>query len=126
MKRATAHVPSVLLVEDEAIISMASEAILEDAGYKVITALNADEALEILRGNQDIDVVITDVQMPGTIDGLKLVELIETHFPHIETLVTSGRAGQSEARASGAKKSLPKPYTASAIQSAVKEVLASA
>jgi DNA-binding NtrC family response regulator len=115
---------TILLIEDEGLIRMATAAMLEDAGYRVREAMNADEALVALDADSHIDVLITDVQMPGKIDGLKLVEIITSKYPHILSLVTSGRASLNEARECGAKKFLTKPYTASAIQSAVEAVLA--
>ena len=115
---------TILLIEDEGLIRMATTAMLEDAGYQVREAINADEALVSLDADSQIDIVITDVQMPGKIDGLALVEIIARKYPHIQSLVTSGRASLNEARECGAKKFLTKPYTAEAIQSAVEAVLA--
>lgn len=111
---------TVLLVEDEGIIRMASAAILEDAGYGVLEAVDAEEALAILNDHPEVDVVVTDVQMPGKLNGLKLVEVIAHDYPRVQTLVTSGLASLKEARESGAAKFLTKPYTAAGIQSAVR------
>src|ERR1700761_9044165 len=113
---------TVLLVEDECIIRMASVAILEDAGYDVLEAADAEEALATLGDHPEVDVVVTDVQMPGKLDGLELVELIAHDFPRIQTLVTSGLATLDDARNSGAAKFLAKPYTAIAIQSAIEDI----
>ena len=113
---------TVLLVEDEGIIRMASAAILEDAGYDVLEAADAEEALTALGCHPEVDVVVTDVQMPGKLDGLKLVEVIAHDYPQVQTLITSGLTGPQEAKESGAAKFLAKPYTAAAIQSAVKAV----
>ncbi|HEY2007631.1 MAG TPA: response regulator [Rhizomicrobium sp.] len=111
---------TVLLVEDEGIIRMASAAILEDAGYDVLEAVDAEEALATLNDHPEVDVVVTDVQMPGKLDGLQLIEVIAHDYPQVQTLVTSGRASLREARESGAVKFLAKPYTAAGIQSAVR------
>ena len=126
MERAQDQVITILLVEDECIIRMASAAMLEDAGYVVIEATDADDALRTLRHHPEINVVVTDVQMPGTIDGLGLVEILARDYSHIETVIASGRASVNEARRSGAKRFLAKPYTAAAIQTAVRAALASA
>ncbi len=123
MERAKDQAITVLLVEDEGIIRMASASMLEDAGYTVIEAMNADDALQILQQRSDVNVVVTDVQMPGKIDGLGLVEILAQDHPNIQTLITSGRAGVNEARRSGARRFLAKPYTAAAIQSAVASTL---
>jgi CheY-like chemotaxis protein len=116
------HQTTILLVEDEGLIRMATAAMLEDEGYRVLEGTDADDALATLGAIANIDIVITDVQMPGKIDGLELVRIISHDYPHIQTLVTSGRASLNEARDCGAKKFLTKPYTASAIQSAVEAV----
>jgi CheY-like chemotaxis protein len=117
---------TILLIEDEALIRMGTAAMLEDDGYRVLEAVDAEGALAILDACSEIDIVITDVQMPGKIDGLALVEILAQRFPHIRTLVTSGRTSSQEACNCGAKKFLPKPYTAIAIQTAVQALLAGA
>ncbi|HEY4276006.1 MAG TPA: response regulator [Rhizomicrobium sp.] len=119
MSHASPQVATILLVEDEPLIRMATAAILEDEGYRVLEGRDADEALAILRANPEISIVVTDVQMPGKIDGLDLVRIIGQEYPRIQTLITSGRASLGDARQCGADKYLPKPYSASAIQSAV-------
>jgi CheY-like chemotaxis protein len=120
MGRARDQALTVLLVEDEGIIRMASASILEDAGYDVLEAVDAEEALATLNDHPEVDVVVTDVQMPGKLNGLKLIEVIAHDYPQVQTLVTSGRASLKEARESGAAKFLAKPYTAAGIQSAVR------
>jgi CheY-like chemotaxis protein len=122
MGRAKDQALTVLLVEDEGIIRMASAAILEDAGFDVLEAGDAEEALATLSDHPEVHVVVTDVQMPGRLDGLELVELIAHDFPQVQTLVTSGLTGFNEARESGAARFLAKPYTAAAIQAAVEAV----
>lgn len=123
MRSAKHQAVTVLLVEDEAIIRMASAAILEDAGYTVLEAPDGDAALSMLNANPDITVIVTDVQMPGNIDGLQLVEIVAREFPGVQTLVTSGRSGLAEARQRGATKFLSKPYSANAFQSAIAAAL---
>ena len=125
MERAKDQITTILLVEDEALIRMATAAMLEDEGYRVLEGTDAINALAVLDADSRIDIVITDVQMPGNIDGLELVEIIGREYPHILTLITSGRASFNEARQSGAKNFLTKPYTASAMQLAVRAVLTS-
>jgi CheY-like chemotaxis protein len=98
---------------------MATSAILEDAGYCVLEEQNADSALVTLSTHPEIDVVITDVQMPGKIDGLALTQIIGHEYPRIQTVITSGRTELNQAKQSGAKKFLSKPYTAAALQNAL-------
>src|SRR5580698_8037145 len=110
----TSSLPTILLIEDEAIIRLGTTAMLEDAGYEVMEAGDASEALAILSSHPEIDVVLTDVQMPGVIDGLNLVEIINQDYPAIRCIVTSGKASLGEAKQCGARSYLPKPYSATA------------
>ena len=66
----------VLVVEDEALLRMAATDLVEDAGFEAIEASNADEAIRILEERTDIHIVFTDVDMPGSMDGLKLAEAV--------------------------------------------------
>jgi len=110
--------PTVLLIEDEPLIRMGTSAMLEDAGYCVLEAGDAQEAQLVLAVHPEISIVVTDVQMPGQMDGLALVKLLKQTLPHIRVLVTSGRSGPQEAGAHGAS-FLHKPYTARDIQQAI-------
>ena len=81
----------VLLVEDEALVRMfADEVLAEDGGFKVIATANADEAITILRVRTDVRVLFTDVNMPGSMDGLRLAHAVHAQWPGIAILVTSG------------------------------------
>jgi two-component system, response regulator PdtaR len=64
--------------------------IIEKAGYKIVEALNADEAIAILEMREDIRMVVTDVEMPGSMNGIKLARVIRDRWPPIELIVTSG------------------------------------
>ena len=65
---------------------------LEDAGFEVVEADNADHALDILRSRQDVGVLFTDINMPGSVDGLELARVVHERWPAIQIVVTSGRA----------------------------------
>ena len=80
----------VLVVEDEAMLRIAAVSLVEDAGFVAIEASNADEAILILEARTDIHIVFTDVDMPGSMDGLKLAEAVRGRWPPIEIIVTSG------------------------------------
>jgi CheY-like chemotaxis protein len=82
--------PVVLLVEDEPFIRMAAADALEDAGFTVIEAVDAQAAQEVLRHRTDIRVLFTDVKMPGPMNGLELAALVRSRWPHICVLITSG------------------------------------
>lgn len=81
---------SILIVEDEALIRFDLIDLFEDAGYCVSEAENADDAIAILERDNSIRIVLTDVQMPGSMDGLKLAHHIRERFPPTVLVVTSG------------------------------------
>lgn len=114
---------TILLIEDESLIRMGTVAMLEDAGHLVLEAANAEEALDVLHDHPEIRLVITDVQMPGVLDGLELVETMRRDYPEIRTLVTSGRASSRDAHDCGAHKFLSKPYSATELESVVEKLL---
>jgi CheY-like chemotaxis protein len=68
--------PVILIVDDETLIRLAAVQIAEDEGFEVVDAANADEAIEILEGRDDIRVIFTDIHMPGSMDGLKLAHAV--------------------------------------------------
>lgn len=82
--------PVVLLVEDELFVRMATADALMDAGFEVIETANAQAAQEVLTSRTDIRVVFTDVQMPGSMNGLELACLVRREWPHISVVITSG------------------------------------
>ncbi len=85
--------PLILVVEDEALVRMTLVDVLEDAGFRVIEAVNADEALQVLKAVSGIDAVVTDVEMPrGSINGFELARRVRTDRQEIGVLIASGRA----------------------------------
>src|SRR5450755_1454780 len=83
--------PKVLVVEDEILLRMRAVDIVEDAGFTAIEAVNADEALTILESRSDIELLFTDIQMPGSMDGLKLAHAVHERWPPIKIILASGR-----------------------------------
>ena len=86
----------VLVVEDDPILRMNAVAIAEDGGALVIEAQNADEAIRILEARNDIRIIFTDIQMPGSMDGLKLAHAIRDRWPPIKIILTSGKVSLEE------------------------------
>lgn len=80
----------LLLVEDEPLTRMDACSGLTAAGFEVLDAEDADAALQLLRERPDIAVMVTDVQMPGPMDGLMLARVIRTLRPDVRVVVTSG------------------------------------
>ena len=84
------QVPNVLVVEDEMILRMRAVDIVEDAGFCPSEAINADEAISVLESRSDISLLLTDIQMPGSIDGLKLAHAVHERWPSIKIILVSG------------------------------------
>jgi CheY-like chemotaxis protein len=82
--------PIVLIVEDELLVRLHAAQIIEEAEFDVIEASNADEAIAILEARSDITVLFTDIQMPGSMDGLKLAAAVKGRWPPIKIVATSG------------------------------------
>ena len=110
---------TVLVVEDEVFIRMSTVAMLEDAGYSVLEAKDSADALSVLARHDEISIMVTDVRMPGSMDGLGLVAQVRCEYPVIRALVVSAHAGAADAYKAGAVGFLPKPYLAHSIVQAV-------
>jgi CheY-like chemotaxis protein len=112
----------VLIVENEVLVRMCAVEMVEDAGYEAIEAANADEAVAILESRSDIRIVFTDVNMPGSMDGLKLARAIRDRWPPIHLIVTSGlaRPGAGDIPTNG--RFLAKPYEAAQLATALREL----
>jgi CheY-like chemotaxis protein len=81
----------VLIVEDETLVRMFLSDLLDEAGFKVFEAVSASEALQVLQARPDVQVVITDIEMPGSMNGLGLAGEIRGRWPGVGVIVTSGR-----------------------------------
>ena len=85
-------VPAVILVvEDEMLLRMRAVDMVEDAGYTPVEAVNADEAVAILESRSDIALLLTDIQMPGSMDGLQLAHTVHERWPPIRIILVSGQ-----------------------------------
>jgi CheY-like chemotaxis protein len=85
-------VPAVILVvEDEMLLRMRAVDMVEDAGYTSVEAVDADEAVAILESRSDIALLLTDIQMPGNMDGLKLAHWVHERWPPIKIILVSGQ-----------------------------------
>ncbi len=106
----------ILVVEDDVLVRLTAAEYLRETGYSVIEAANAAEALEVFASGEVVDVVFTDVQMPGAMDGLMLARWVHEYHPHTEVLVTSGKG--DDAISSGLTPRdafFPKPYRIGAV-----------
>lgn len=109
MSQDSAPVPNVLIVEDEMILRMRAVDIVEDAGFNPVEAVNADEALSILESRSDISLLFTDIQMPGSIDGLKLAHAVHDRWPSIKIILVSGQVKPSDAERPAESRFFGKP-----------------
>jgi CheY-like chemotaxis protein len=81
----------VLVVEDEMLLRMRAVDMVEDAGYTSVEAVDANEAVEVLESRSDIALLFTDIQMPGSMDGLKLAFAVHERWPPIKIILVSGQ-----------------------------------
>lgn len=100
--------PTVLVVEDEALIRELVAEELELAGYSIVIASDADQAIAIHEARPDIHLVFTDINMPGSMDGLKLAAAIRDRWPPVHIIITSGKIRPLEIPANALF--IPKPY----------------
>lgn len=101
---------AVLVVEDEPLLRLMALDLVEDAGFQPVEARNADEAIAILEGRTDIHIVFTDVDMPGSMDGLRLAAAIRDRWPPIEIIITSGHIRLDDSSIPANTVFFPKPY----------------
>lgn len=104
------HTIAILVVDDEPLLRVFAVDFLTGAGFKVYEASNADEALEVLGSRPDIFAVFTDIQMPGTLDGIGLAKRIKETWPGIFVIVTSGQQSPESDELSDDVPFLTKPY----------------
>ena len=123
MRNAVAERPVILIVEDDFFLRMDAVEILSNAGYVAVEAGDADEAIAILEVRPDIHVIFTDVQMPGSMDGLQLAHFVNDRWPPIKIVGTSGLAGLGTQNLPQGGCFVPKPYLAAEVVRAVDEVL---
>ena len=124
-----ADVPSrqvVLVVEDEALVRMTAVGMIEEAGFEVLEAANADEAILLLEARRDLTVVFTDIEMPGSMDGLRLAQAVRGRWPPIKIIATSGRYIVRDGDLPSGGLFLAKPYSSDQISSALRNLTAQA
>jgi DNA-binding NtrC family response regulator len=117
---------TVLIVEDEALIRAAIADMLQDRGFKVLEAANANEAIEIIEeANIEIDLVFTDVRMPGGMDGFGLVKWIQDSRPTVPVIVASGDIGRAndENRVQLGDRFISKPYDLDRTEAKIREAI---
>jgi two-component system, response regulator PdtaR len=113
---------AVLVVEDEALVRINIVAELEDRGMHVLEAGNAHEAIAILGDNPVVNVMFTDVDMPGGIDGLELARIVKERYPPIQVIVTSGLRNVAERELPVEGRFFSKPYVSQKVIQTILEI----
>jgi CheY-like chemotaxis protein len=112
---------SVLVVEDDVLLRFNTSEFLRDCGFEVLEASTADEAVFVLSADPNIDVVFSDIRMPGTMDGFDLAKWVEANCPSIPIILTSGYPGVDAGKY--AHPMLPKPYSLVRVQNEITKAL---
>jgi two-component system, response regulator PdtaR len=104
--------PVILLAEDEELLRWSAADLLEEKGFKVIEAENAEAALKVLRDRSDVRLLFTDIQMPGALNGMDLVQKEHEQRPKVKLLITSGNLKPADAEIPDHGHFIGKPYEA--------------
>ena len=120
----TSHRPVVLAVEDEPLVLMLAVDMILDAGFEPLRASDAEEAIGILESRDDIKIVFTDINMPGSMDGIKLARAVRGRWPSIAIIVTSAFSGVERTLLPEGAKFISKPYDAGQISDALHSLAA--
>jgi CheY-like chemotaxis protein len=116
--------PVVLIVEDDLLLRMNALEMIAAAGFDVVEAADADQAIDILESRRDITVVFTDIQMPGSMDGLKLARAVRGRWPPIKIVATSGHPYVDETDLPEGGRFLAKPYNSVQVTGVLRELTA--
>ena len=115
------HAGTVLLVEDNAEVAEVGKAYFEELGYTVKQAASAQAGLDLVERERDIDLVFSDILMPGGMNGLELADAIRRRFPHIVVLLTTGYSSSAQDAVRQGFAVLQKPYDLAALDRALRE-----
>ena len=121
-----AEVRTVLVVEDELLLRMGVADYLRDCGYHVVEADNGDEAVSVLESDARIDVVFTDITMPGTLNGFGLAQWVRRERPEVRVILTSGisRTAQEARDLCAHGPLVAKPYDYGEVERHIRALLA--
>lgn len=114
---------TIPVVENEALIRMVSADILADAGFRVLEAQNADEAIEIVKRAEHVQLVFTDIRMPAHMDGLELATFVHQHWPDVRLVVTSGHTVIPDSAIRDGGRFVRKPYDLKRLVADIRAVL---
>ena len=112
--------PSILIVEDDVLTNEYLEFILEQAGYEVVSATSADEAAVLLEDRDDVQLIVTDINLPGTMNGLKLAATVKARRPEMNIIIVTGYGTPQGGEIPPGSLFVPKPYNARKMIEAVR------
>ena len=113
----------IIVAEDESARRMLAAEVLTEAGYTVVEAARADDALAIIK-SRAVDLLFTDVQMPGSMDGLELARYVRRHWPRVAVLIVSGHSNPASTELPDGSRFLRKPYSTNQLLADVRELAA--
>lgn len=114
----------ILVVEDEPLIRLGLATVIEEAGYEVVEAANASDAIKTLEADRGVRLVLTDVDMPGGMDGIRLAHYVRDRWPPIQLIVISGKVGVQAGQLPAGAKFVGKPYHEPALLNLVNSLIA--
>lgn len=114
----------ILVVEDEPLIRLGLVSVIEEAGYIALEAANADAAIRVLEADSSVRLVVTDVDMPGSMDGIKLAHYVNRKWPPIKLIVISGKIGVKPGELPEGARFMGKPYQEAALLDLMKTMTA--
>jgi CheY-like chemotaxis protein len=112
----------ILVVEDEPLVRMNIAMHLGDEGFEVLEASNADDAIALLEQHPTINLVFTDIDMPGSMDGLKLSAFVRKRWPPVRIIVTSGKRLVEITELPDGSMFFAKPYQLDVVTTAMREL----
>jgi two-component system, response regulator PdtaR len=101
---------TILVVDDDAVVQLELQAWLTELGLTVLTADNADEAIELLDSHREIELLLTDIAMPGSMDGIRLAHHVAERWPPVKIIVLSGQFRTALSALPPDSLFVPKPY----------------
>lgn len=120
----TNSLPAVLVVEDEPLIRMEAVDMIEDAGFQVYDVGSADAAVVLLERHDDIGILFTDINMPGSMDGLQLATCVSDRWPSVGIVIASGIIDYKDMQLPKGAAFFPKPYPTDKIAKALSDIVA--
>ncbi len=114
---------TILVVEDELLVRFVSSDALSEAGYEVIEAKDADEALRLMEEAGTVHLVFTDIRMPGSMNGVELARMVHERWPHVRLLLTSGDTWPPKDHIPDDGRFIAKPYRIETLRKEVRDLL---